>query len=90
MMKKTVVAALFALTPLTLAAAPINTTALRAYITKALVRCPDAKIDLQPINDPGPSGFLAFHVTQTSSDTGCGRRAFVLYSPTSNQVRSAR
>lgn len=87
MMTRTVFTALFALAYLPLSAAPPNLGgALRAYVTKALTRCPDGKIELSPIDQPGPSGFVPFSVTETSSDTSCGRQAYALFSPTTSQV----
>jgi len=86
MMKKIVLVTLFVLAVAPLSAAPANLAALEAYATKALTKCPDSKITLTPINQPGPSGFVAFALKETSSDTGCGRNTFLLYSPSSSQV----
>ncbi|HYS53526.1 MAG TPA: thioredoxin domain-containing protein [Thermoanaerobaculia bacterium] len=84
-MKKIVLVPLlfFATLPLLAAA---NIDALRSYVTKALAKCPDQKITVQPIDQPGPFGFLPFTVAQTSSDTACGREAIALYSPATSQV----
>jgi len=84
-MKKITLAALFFLAAVPFAAAS-NLDALRTYVTKALAKCPDAKIAIEPIEQPGPFGFLPFTVTQTSSDTTCGRQAIALYSPSTSQV----
>ncbi len=86
MIKKTLFAALAALLPISASAAPINVAALKTYVTRALTKCPDSKIALEPIEQPGPAGFQAFSLTQTSSDSSCGKQAFVLYSPTTSQV----
>jgi len=87
MMTKTIVAAVLALTSLPLSAAPLTVgAALRTYVTKALAKCPDSKIELTPIDRPGPAGFVPFNVTQTSSDTACGRQTFALFSPATGQV----
>lgn len=67
-------------------AAPTNVAALNAYVAKTLQRCPDAKIDIAPVQQPGPAGFQTFSVAHTSSDKSCGRKAYLLYSPWSGQV----
>ncbi len=85
MMKKIVFAALSISVSLPLFAAS-SADALRTYVAKALARCPDSKTTIVPIERIGPSGFVAYAVTQTSSDTSCGRQTFVLHSPTTNQV----
>lgn len=76
---------LFATAPL-LAVPPSNVAALRAYVTKSLAKCPEGKLSIEPVNHPGPAGFIPFAVTQTSSDSACGKQTYVLYSPTTNQV----
>jgi protein-disulfide isomerase len=86
MIRKTVVAALAAVLSLSASAAPSNLAALKAYAAKALTRCPDTKIELEPIEQPGPVGFQVYSLTQTSSDSSCGRQGFLLYSPTTSQV----
>jgi len=87
MITRNVLATLFAFATIPLSAAPTNVSAaLRAYVTKALAKCPDAKIDLSPIDQQGPSGFVPFSVTQTSSDSACGRQTYLLFSPTTSQV----
>jgi protein-disulfide isomerase len=85
-MKRLVLPALLILAAVPLAAAPGNLTAIRSYAAKALARCPDGKITVEPIAEPGPNGFLPFTVTQTSSDTSCGSEKILLYSPSTNQV----
>jgi protein-disulfide isomerase len=85
-MKKIVLAALLALASVPLTAAPANVDALRGYLAKALPKCPDSKITVEPISHAGPTGFIPFTVTQTSSDTTCGGQKVALYSPSSNQV----
>lgn len=86
MMKKNVLVALIALAVPALHASPPNLGMLQAYAAKALAKCPDAKLTLQPINEPGPSGFIVFELTATSSDTTCGRHTLMLFSPATNQV----
>jgi protein-disulfide isomerase len=85
-MRKLFVAALAALLPVVASAAPADMNTLKAYATKALARCPDAKITLERIDKDAPIGFLAYLVTQTSSDPSCGRQLHFLYSPTTQQV----
>ena len=86
MIKKTVLAALLTLAVSPLHAAAPNLQMLQAYAAKALSKCPDGKIDLRPINEAGPSGFIVFELTATSSDTTCGRHTLLLFSPATNQV----
>ena len=86
MMKKTSLIALIALAVSPLYAAPPNLGTLQAYAAKALTKCPDGKITLQPINEGGPAGFIAFELTETSSDQTCGRHTILLFSPSTNQI----
>ncbi len=86
MMKKILVTALFTFTVPLFAVPPSNLAALRVYVTKALTKCPDGKINIEPVNHPGPAGFLAFAVSETSSDSACGKQTYLLYSPTTSQV----
>lgn len=67
------------------AAAP-SIAMLQSYAAKALTKCPDGSIALQPINEAGPAGFVAFEVTLKSSDSTCGRHTLLLFSPASNQI----
>ena len=70
-----------------LSAAPqIDTAALSKYLTKALPRCADSKIAIDRVDRPAPAGFAMFDVTQTSSDTTCGRKTTLVYSPSTQQV----
>ena len=68
------------------AAPPVDVAALKAYATKALPRCVDEKVTLDRQDDPAPTGFVKFALTQTSSDTTCGKRTTLLYSPSTQQV----
>jgi len=87
MMIRTLTTLLLAFASIPLSAAPPNLgAALRTYVAKALAKCPDSKLELSPINRPGPAGFIPFTVTMTSSDTSCGRQTYVLYSPTTSQI----
>ena len=85
MIKKAALAIL-ALAVAPLYAQPSNVAALRAYAMKALTRCPDSQVTLNPVNQGGPAGFIPFEVTETSSDPTCGRHTFLLYSPATGQV----
>ena len=55
-MKKIVVASLLFLATVPFAAAA-NVDVLRAYVVKALAKCPDQKLTIEPIDAPGPTGF---------------------------------
>ena len=86
MIAKTFVPALLIAASVPVYAAPANLAAIQAYAEKALTQCPDSHMTVEPINQPGPSGFIAFRVTHTSSDKTCGRQTYLLYSPSTNQV----
>jgi protein-disulfide isomerase len=86
MIRKALFAALAAVLTTSAFAAPTTAAALKAYVAKTLPGCPDSKIDIVPVQQPGPVGFQAFTVTHTSSDTSCGRKAYLLYSPPSGQL----
>ncbi len=68
------------------AAPPANLAALQMYAAKTLPRCPDARMSIEPINQPGPTGFVTFVLKQTSSDNTCGRQTYLLFSPATSQV----
>lgn len=86
MIRKTSLTAVFSLIALSAFAAPTNFTALRTYAARSLPACPGATLSLEPIEQPGPSGFLIYRLEQKSSDPSCGREAFLLYSPASGQI----
>src|SRR5437867_12284776 len=87
MMTRTLITALLAFASIPLSAAPPNLgAALRTYVTRALAKCPDSKLEMSPINRPGPAGFVPFTVTLTSIDTSCGRQTYALFSPTTSQL----
>src|SRR5438477_201085 len=71
-MKKIALALLAALTTVPLFAAPADVNALRNYLIRAMPKCPDSKITVEPISHVGPNGFIPYSATQTSSDTTCG------------------
>src|SRR5439155_15733000 len=58
-----------ALLPICASAAPTKAEALKAYAARALAKCPDGKIALEPIDRPGPIGFVPYTLKLTSSDT---------------------
>ena len=74
------------LLPLTASAASVDVAALRAYVLKALEKCPDSKLEFKPMQYGGPAGFQMFEATLTSSDKHCGRHVYVLVSPVTQQV----
>src|SRR5215212_1032936 len=79
-MKRLLLAALAAALPLSAAhAAPVtDMVALRAYVTKALVRCPGPKLKIEPIEQSGPANFLLYDVTLESSDENCATHKLLL------------
>src|SRR5215212_7397358 len=87
-MKRLLLAALAAALPLSAAhAAPVtDMVALRAYVTKALVRCPGPKLKIEPIEQSGPANFLLYDVTLESSDENCSTHKYLLYSPVTQQI----
>src|SRR5207248_1909325 len=60
--------------------------ALKAYAIQSLARCPDQKVTVERVDKDGPLGFIAHLVTQTSSDSTCGRQTTLLYSPMTQQT----
>ena len=60
--------------------------ALKTYATHALPRCPNSTVRLDRMDVQGPTGFVVYRVTVTSSDENCGRQTFLLHSPMSNQT----
>lgn len=86
-MKRVLVAAAATLVALSLSAAsPAEIESLRTYATKALARCPDAKVTVEPTQGLGPQNFEVFKVTLKSSDENCNRQTYLLYSPLTRQV----
>lgn len=68
------------------AAPKADMAALKTYAAKALPRCSDGKITLESVDKPGPSGFLTYTLTLTSTDPTCGKQSNLLYSPSTQQV----
>jgi protein-disulfide isomerase len=85
-MKRLLIATTVALLPLCATAQPADLATLRAYAAKAMPRCPGSVITLEPLPNAGPSGFIPYGLTHTSSDTTCGRKSYFFYSPTSQQI----
>src|ERR1043165_6480170 len=86
-MKKLLAATAIAFLPaIAFAAPPPATASLKAYATQALARCPDQKLTIERVDKDGPLGFMPYLVTQTSSDTTCGRQTTLLYSPQTRQI----
>src|SRR6266496_317155 len=51
------------------AAPPANLAALQMYAAKTLSRCPDARMSIEPINQPGPTGFVPLALKQNVTVT---------------------
>lgn len=85
-MRNLLVAAIAAFLATTLSGAPADVAALKDYAVRALPKCPDQKVTLEGVDKAGPIGFFPYVLTQTSSDSTCGRQTTLLYSPMSQQV----
>jgi len=85
-MRNLFVAALAAFLPVLATAAPADITALKDYAAHALPRCPDQKLTLELEDKEAPIGFMRYLLTQTSSDSSCGRQTSFLYSPLTQQI----
>jgi len=86
-MKKLLAATAIAFLPaIASAATPPDIASLKAYATQALARCPDQKLTIERVDKDGPLGFMPYLVTQTSSDSTCGRQTTLLYSPQTRQI----
>jgi len=69
------------------AAAPgADLAAIKAYAKKALTKCPDSLLTVEPISQQGPANFLIYEVNLKSSDDNCSTRKYLLYSPLTQQV----
>jgi len=58
---------------------------IRNYAAKALPKCPNGTLSLEPV-DIAVKGFQAYSVTVRSTDQYCGTQKYMLYSPTSQQI----
>ena len=85
-MRNLLVAAIAAFLAIPLSAAPADAGAIKDYAVRALAKCPDQKVTVERVDKDGPIGFIPYVVTQTSSDSTCGRQTTLLYSPLSQQV----
>jgi protein-disulfide isomerase len=87
-MKRALLATTLAFLPLCAVAqrAPSLNAALTDFASRTLARCPDTKISLTPLGAGGPSGFVAYSLSQESSDPSCQRKTYLLHSPASGQV----
>lgn len=85
-MRKLLVAAIAAFLPISLSAAPAEIGALKDYAVRSLAKCPEQKVTIERVDKAGPIGFIPYLITQTSSDSTCGRQTTLLYSPLSQQV----
>lgn len=85
-MKKTLIALCTLAFSLSLSAAPIDVAAIRSYAVKALARCPNPVVTMEPIPQAGPLNFVLYDLRIKSSDENCNERKYVLYSPSTQQV----
>jgi protein-disulfide isomerase len=85
-MKRLSLGILVALFPLCAFAQRADLNTLRAYAAKAMPRCSGSVITLDLLPNTGPAGFIAYKLTQTSTDKTCGRETYFLYSPSSQQI----
>src|SRR5947209_8682278 len=87
-MKRALTATVLALLPFCVLAqrAPTLNGALTNFATRALAKCPEAKISVDPIGQQGPSGFTLYNLTQESKDPSCERKTYMLHSPKTGQV----
>lgn len=63
-----------------------QTAALREYAAKALPRCSNGVVTLEPVRSAGPTNFLSYVATVRSDDKYCGTQKYVLHSPKTQQV----
>jgi protein-disulfide isomerase len=86
-MRNHLIAALAVLLPtLAFAAAPADVGTLKTYAAQSLSKCPDQKLTIERVDKESPIGFIPYLVTQTSSDSTCGRQTTLLYSPLTQQT----
>jgi protein-disulfide isomerase len=85
-MKRFLMAAAAVLVSISAFAATADSDPLKTYATRALPRCPNATVKLERMDVQGPTGFVLYKVTVTSTDEACGRNTFLLHSPISNQI----
>lgn len=86
-MKKTTLLLAALLVSATAYAAPAaDLNSIRAYAKKALARCPDAIVTVEPVHEQGPMNFQLYLVTMKSSDENCNTRKYLMYSPVTDQI----
>ena len=85
-MRNHFIAAFAALVPTLALAAPADVGTLKSYAAQSLSKCPDQKLTVERVDKESPIGFIAYLVTQTSSDSTCGRQTTLLYSPLTQQT----
>jgi len=69
------------------AAPAADLASIRAYAKKALARCPDPILTVEPVSDQqGPMNFQLYLVTLKSSDENCNTRKYLLHSPVTDQI----
>jgi protein-disulfide isomerase len=59
---------------------------LETFAARSIATCPNGTIKLDRMEVQGPTGFVIYRVTMTSTDESCGRQAFLLHSPATNQT----
>src|ERR1043165_8665519 len=85
-MRNLLVAAIGRFPATCLSAAPADTAEVKDDAGPAVPQCADQKVTLEAVDKAGPIGFLPYILTQTSSDSTCGRQTTLLYSPLSQQA----
>lgn len=85
-MKRLAFSIALALTPVLASAATADINTIRAYTLKALQKCPNPNLQLKPIQNGGPMGFMLYEATLISTDESCNRHVYVLYSPVTQQI----
>jgi protein-disulfide isomerase len=70
------------------AAPAADITTIRAYAKRALPKCPDAIMTVEPFAQSGPlpMNFVVYDVNIKSTDENCSTRKYLLYSPITQQV----
>jgi protein-disulfide isomerase len=64
----------------------VDMTALHAWASKTLPRCPGGQMTFDPVPGRGPSGFQAYRAVLKSDDEHCSASRFILYSPLTDQT----
>ncbi len=85
-MKRVLLAVAVTAFAITASAATADIQTLTNYAKRAMTKCPDGVLKLEPMGQQGPAGFQLYQLTQTSSDSNCGTQKMMLYSPLTQQV----